>query len=574
MMFSKKTADKKTPFLSIVAWNYFYQFLRPYRIRLFGISLGFVFQSMLIIPTLLLIRILFDEAIPKKQIDTFFYIGLAIMSIRLLNTLISLFLRKRNLKIVNTAISKLREDLTIRFFSFSRSYYTREDLGIIHTRIVQDTERIGGMSNALISGLFSSVLIILGLALILIYLNWYLFLIVIAFLPVLLFSNMYMGGAVKKSVRAYQRAFEGFSKGTLFLMKFMDLIKIQSVEADESEKHMGTIDNLKEKSTDKNYMSSVNGQLQSFLVGIIGIMVMVGGGISVAIGRMTIGDLMAFYMAANHLQSQLNTLSNSFSTVVTGNESLVTLHNIAIQQETEPYSGNRQFDFTGRLQFQSVSFGYTEKPVLTNISFDISPGKRIAIIGENGAGKSTIINLILGFYKPKSGIITADGINFQEIDFKHFRKQIGVVSQHPPLLPATIRENILYGNPDISDEHLLEVARLTLADQFIKNLPDAYDTQIGDNGILLSGGERQKIAISRALLRRPGLLILDEPTNHLDSLAVRDIMQNIQQLEYNPAILIISHDMGVIKNAETIYVIKNGHLMPFDLKMASQEQSV
>ena len=278
---------------------------------------------------------------------------------------------------------------------------------------------------------------------------------------------------------------------------------------------------------------------------------------------MSLGDLMAFYLASNQLQEKLNNLSNSFTSLLTGNESLVTLYNISNQNEDEPYHGTEKVDFKGNIRFSSVFFKYSETPVLNGINFTIEPGKSIAIIGDNGAGKSTIINLIIGFYKPQSGVITAEDINAANIDFKHFRKQIGIVSQHPPLIPGTVRENIFYGNTQISEDELLEVSQLSLAHQFIQNLPAGYETQIGDNGVLLSGGERQKVAIARALLRKPGLLILDEPTNHLDKFAVKEIMINIKKLACNPAILIISHDMSVVSHADEIYLLKEGVLHPF-----------
>jgi len=241
---------------------------------------------------------------------------------------------------------------------------------------------------------------------------------------------------------------------------------------------------------------------------------------------MTLGDLMAFYLAASQLQEKLNSLSNNFTNLLVGNESLVTLYEIASQKDEEPYNGTEKIDFKGNVNISSVIFSYTETPVLNGIHLKIEPGKSIAIIGDNGAGKSTIINLIIGFYKPQSGTITAEGVGFENIDFKHFRKQIGIVSQHPPLIPGTVWENILYGNSKVSETEIFEVSRLSLADTFINNLPGGYETQIGDNGVLLSGG-------------------------------------NMKMLACNPAILIISHDMTVVKSADEIYHLKNGILYPF-----------
>jgi ATP-binding cassette, subfamily B, bacterial len=556
----------QAPYFHKPAWKYYYGFLKDDKYKLIATSVGFIALAYFIVPTLWLVKYVFDVAIPQKQITAFFWVGGAILALRLINSGITIYLRTSNIKTISKSIFNLRDDLISRVFNFSRNFYTREDLGVLHAQIVQDTERITRMSNNIIAGLFPSIFLTIGLIVILIWLNWQLFLIILLFFPIIYFSNQYMGKILKQRVFDFQRSFEHFSKGTLFLMKFMDLIKTQSVEEEERDRHTATLADLREKTTRRTYFGALNSQLQGLLIGLIGILVMVVGGIAVVRETMTLGDLMAFYMAANQLQQKLNNLSGSFTTLLTGNESLVTLYNIANRHESEPYQGTEKVDFFGNIRFRSVSFKYDKTPVLNHIDLEIHPHESIAIIGENGSGKSTIINLLLGFYKPQSGSIYAGGVDYDVIDFRHLRKQIGVVSQHPPLIPGTIMENIYYGNSDCSETEMMEAARLSLADKFIQNLPDGYRTQIGENGVLLSGGERQKVAIARALLRNPGLLILDEPTNHLDITAVKEIMQNIKQLKSNPAILIISHDMEVIRNAEKIYVIKNGLLELLEIK--------
>jgi len=522
-------------------------------------AIGFIILSYLILPTLWLIKHVFDVAIPQKQVNTFIWVGLAILAIRLLNSGIGLFLRNSNIKIISTSLLNLRESLVNKIFSFSRSFYTREDLGILHAQIVQDTERVSQMSNTLIAGLLPSFFLSIGLLIVLFSLNWFLFLLIVLFFPIIIFSNKYMGDILKQKVKDYKKAFEGFSKGTLFLMKFMDLIKIQSAEDEELEKHSTVLSDLRDKTTKRNFFQAFNSVFQNILIGLIGILVMIVGGISVVKGKMTLGDLMAFYLAAQQLQEKLNGLSNNFTNLLVGNESLITLYEIANQKEEEPYNGTEKINFNGNIELKSIQFGYTETSVLKGVSLKLEPGKSIAIVGDNGAGKSTIINLIIGFYKPGSGIITAEGIEYESIDFKHLRKQIGIVSQHPPLIPGSVKDNILYGNSHVNEDSMLEVSGLSMADGFIKNLPAGYDTQIGENGVLLSGGERQKVAIARALLRRPGLLILDEPTNHLDHQAVKEIMINMKRLSYNPAILIISHDNSVVANADEIFQLKTGY---------------
>jgi len=495
------------PYFSKEAWRYYFGFFSGQHRKLLLTSVVATAQAALIIPILLLVRYIFDVAIPEKKVDMLV-----------------------------------------------------EDQRILHARIVQDTERIMRMSNSMISGLIPAILISIGLCVILLVFNWFLFVVIILFFPVIFFSNRYMGKILKKRVFAYQRSFENFSKGVLFLLKFLDLIKIQTAEKIEEKKQRKVLKDLKEKATQRTYFTSINFQVQTFLVSISGILVIVVGGVSVINEFMTLGDFFAFYIAANHLQTNLNSINNSFAKVLTGNESLITLQHIAATTEKEPYSGNRKIAFKGNIELRSVIFGYNEKPVLQGISLKITPESKIAVIGPNGAGKSTIIHLILGFYAPQSGTITAEGVDFKEIDFSHFRKQVGVVSQHPLLFPGSIIENITYGNERTEKETVIKISKITLAHNFIEKLEDGYETQIGEDGVLLSGGERQKIALARALLNRPKLLILDEPTNHLDDSAVKEILSNLDHIDFKPAVFVISHDKAVANFAENIYLLENGKL--------------
>jgi ABC-type multidrug transport system fused ATPase/permease subunit len=195
---------------------------------------------------------------------------------------------------------------------------------------------------------------------------------------------------------------------------------------------------------------------------------------------------------------------------------------------------------------------------LKSVDLQIRPSSKSAVIGDNGAGKTTIINLILGFYMPNQGRLMADDIPYKEIDMIHLRKSIGVVSQQPPLFSGTIKENISYGVPDIGIEQVLAASENSLAHDFITQLPDGYETKIGEDGTLLSGGECQRIAIARALLRRPKLLILDEPTNHLDRASVSELMNGLNNLKERPALLIVSHDMSVVSHADEVFKLENG----------------
>ena len=200
--------------------------------------------------------------------------------------------------------------------------------------------------------------------------------------------------------------------------------------------------------------------------------------------------------------------------------------------------------------------------MVRDVHLDLRPGSTVAIVGPNGAGKSTLLYLILGFYRPQRGELRAEGVPYERIDLGDLRRGIGVVMQHPTFFAGTVRENITYGCPEATPDEIGRAARIALADDFIRTLPAGYDTPIGEGGVLLSGGQVQRIAIARALLRRPSLLILDEPTNHLETPAIGRLLQNLATLEPRPGVLIISHDREVLGYADRLYRIEDGLPMP------------
>jgi ABC-type bacteriocin/lantibiotic exporter with double-glycine peptidase domain len=240
--------------------------------------------------------------------------------------------------------------------------------------------------------------------------------------------------------------------------------------------------------------------------------------------------------------------------------SLETLAAIDGQQAPPPYGGARRIPFSGKLALRGVNFGYGTKPLFRDLDFDIGPGEHVIILGPNGAGKTTVLNLLLGIIRPDSGIALADSIPYADLDLEDLRRNVGVVLQRAAFFHGTIRANICYGHEDATEEDMVAAAHLACADEFVGELPLGYDTILGDSGITLSGGECQRLAIARAILRRPRLLVLDEPTNHLDAAVVGKLLASLRQLPDSPAILIVSHDPRIAAFVSRTYQLRAGQL--------------
>jgi ABC-type multidrug transport system fused ATPase/permease subunit len=540
------------------AWRFFASYFRGRLSILLGYAAVATAQSLLVLPVLFLIRYAFDTVIPHRDAGRLVLIGVGILAIRIANSGVSLWLRAGHIRVIKAVVERLREDLLTRLYALSRWHYTQADRNTTHAQIVLDTERLDNMSNHVVSTLIPSIFTTLALLIVLAFLNWILLLVMIALAPLLLLSGRITGGAVQQRVFVFQRAFERFSKGMLFVLQQMDLTRTQSCQAEEIERRRAEIRDLRRTGERMAFTYAVHGQLQNVVVNLCGVVVLVVGGAAVARGSMTIGEFLSFWVAATLVNGHVTTITGSIAEIVSADASMITLHRLARGGELEPYRGRRRLQFAGRIDLEGIEFAYAGEPVLRGIDLSLRPGRTVVIAGPNGAGKSTVLHLILGFYRPRGGRVLADGVPYDEIDLAELRRSIGIVMQQPVLFAGTILENLAYGCPGASAEDVARAARLALAEEFIERLPNGYDTYVGEDGALLSGGEAQRLALARALLRRPRMLILDEPTNNLAADVIDRLMTNLRGLDGQPSIVIISHEDKALRHADYRYWLEGG----------------
>ncbi len=546
--------------MNFQAWRQYAHYYRGFRFRLLGVFLLALFQATVLIPVALIVRYAFDHIIPNRDFSTLLWSGAAILLLYLFSHALILLTRYQTLKISKTAIQGFRDDLLLKVYQFSRAYHTKMDRQKLHNHLVQDTERVDVMTNAALTFLFPSVLMSLALGLILAYLNFSLFLLLLGVLPCLFFVGRKIGKKLHAYVQGFHRHFEGFSKGMHFILRMMDLTRTVAAETQEIERQKQIHDSLREYSGKMAWMGTAYTSTQNIIVVAGGLLILVFGGYGVIEQKISIGDLLAFYFGFGLLREHLRVVYHSVPDIIAGTESLKHLFAILQIQELVPYSGKKTIQLPGTLVLENVSFSYGDNPVLQEVNLSISPGETCALIGANGSGKSTLLNLILGFYRPSSGALCLNGLSYDEIEMTSLRSQIGVVFQDPMLFPGSILENITYGLSEVSEQEIIEAASLSGADAFIRKFPLGYETPIGEGGALLSGGQGQRIALARALLRRPALLILDEPTNHLDAVAVRLLRKSLVRHFKNIAILLVSHDERMVEISDRIFLLEEGKI--------------
>ncbi len=540
------------------AWALYWRYFGPHARGLAGYAAGATLVSLLLLPVIALIRYAFDHSIPDGNMLQLAGIGAGIVVVRLLGTITSLGLRRHIVGIIKQAVTQLREDLLEQLYLTSREQLSRADVDRLQTRIVQDTERVDVMSNALLSGVLPALFASIALSAGLLYYSWSLVLASLLMVPAVWFASSLTSRYVSRDVQRFQGAFESFSKGTSFVLRQMDLTRVQACEPEEISRQKAVIGDLRMSGEQMSWSYALHGQVQGMVTGIVGIGLLVLGGIEVTQGTLSFGALIAFYFGAGLLNGQVSTVFRGTADVISGSASLTKLGELLHPASRTPYSGTEPIEFRGRFSLRNASFSYGDAAILRDVNLDILPGAHVALIGANGAGKTTLLNLLLGLTAPEGGEVLADERSYAALDLRALRRQIGVVMQRGGVFHGSILKNLTYGEEAATREAVADAARLAGLSDFLAALPEGHDTLVGESGVTLSGGESQRLAIARALLRRPQALILDEPTNHLDVQAVGQLLAGLRALPQAPTIIIVSHDWRLVEFADEVYSVRGG----------------
>jgi len=541
------------------AWLYYLDCYKGSKLRLAATLGASVALSILSLPLILLVRYIFDTVLPSGDFQTLFLCALAMLAASIANSAVAFWIRRSSLDITKKVILDLRAKLIARLYEFPNEYFGRHERMELHSIIVQDTERVDVMSNALVAEVLPAAMVSVTVGIVLLAVNWQLLLASVAIAPLLYFANRELQRRLQHHVGRFRHSFEGFSRGVLFVLEAMDLTRMLSAEEFETARQTATLRELRETSTKVAWFDTLYNLTQAGLATLAGLIILVVGGASVAAHTLTIGALVSFYVTARILNAQGGAVLSGAPKIVLGIESLESVHRLLTAPERLAYQGRRKISTTGKISLENVSFAYREdRWVLRNVSLELEPGSTVALIGPNGSGKTSLVALLCGFYRPKSGRVLADGRPYDDLDVRHLRRSFGLVPQEPFLFPGTIRDNISYGRPDATLAEIQEAAKCATAHTFIAELEHGYDTPVGEDGMLLSGGQRQRIAIARALLGEPRVLILDEPANHLDTDAVTALIANLRALPQRPALLIVTHDQRMLAHANQVCELEKG----------------
>jgi len=461
------------------------------------------------------------------------------------------------------AVKDLRDDLFESLIYQSMDYFDHKPTGELMSRLTSDVDKVQQGVAGSMGDLMLSALMILALVGKIFITDWQLALLSLlitplAIVPLILFSHQ-----LKKRGLLNQKKMAGIYNLLHESIKGNKIIKAFTMEKFEMKKFFQSTLSYFKACLKLEWVGSASSPFMEFVGGLLGAFILIIGTSRIARGYMTPGDFSSFIMAIFMMYTPIKRLSRANNTIQQAVASYERIQEVLqsqpqIEEDPQAYALP---PVKGRVKFENVSFSYDNMmPVLHDISFEVKPTERIALVGLSGAGKTTIINLLSRFYDPTSGKITIDGVDIREVSLSSLRSQIGLVTQELILFNDTVSKNIAYGLEATPRKKIEEAAKAAKAHEFIMELSHKYDSHIGEGGTLLSSGQRQRLAIARALLKNPPILILDEATSALDSESERLIQIALANVMKDRTTFIIAHRLSTIHSADRILVIDKGRI--------------
>ncbi|GAY17381.1 ABC transporter ATP-binding protein [Mycobacterium sp. shizuoka-1] len=515
-------------------------------------------QSAALLPITLLVHNIFAVAIPASNSRAVLVSGVGVLALFILSAALSLFARRMILIGLFQSVAALRRQVLARIHDLPLAWHERQDIGRLHAALVLDGERLESSLPAVVV-VAQAIVVGIPLTVVAIVLSPLLAAVVAVIAPLLLLLNARLKRRTEWAIQRWMLTHRAYAAHVLGTLRTMRLIRTRGVDEAELAVAEERINALDTDSFGKAWASSIATIVNGAIAGIAGSTILVVGGVMVSNGALSIGSLMAFYAVLALLLRSVTGAAGAGASLMVAAAALLPLQAIIADPQPPVYSGTRREPFDGYVALRGVTFGYRTLPVLHDVDFAIAPGERVAVIGENGSGKSTLVRLILGLDRPWSGVVEVSGHPLDDLEVAALRRQIGVVLQETIIRPGTIRQNVAFGRPDLTDAQVdRALASAGITEMLDHRFPDGVDTDVGDDGSRLSGGQRQAISLARALLGDPRLLILDEPTNHLDTVSIERLQSVVDAMHPPPAVLIITHDAAIAAWADRVVRIENG----------------
>ena len=525
-------------------------------------SLCLIVLSLLSLPIPYMLKVVIDRVLPAKDLRLLNLIILALVGIQVARLIFS-FLSNYFFGVFNQEVlTRIKKDLFQRLLRLPLSFFDRHQSGYLLSR-VNEVEGLSLFFSNTTVRLALSVLEFLFSLVILFALNWRLTLIALGILPLLYVATKHYRGTIRRLSREVMEKGAVVSSRVQETLSGVDVVKVFNSEDRETSRLHSLLDDLKQTNIQRTVKTTLSSELLGLIGAFGGYVILWYSGWDIIRGSFTLGSYIAFsgYLARLYGPTQmLASAGLIFQPAFSALDRYRELMGAAREEEKE--TGRRVENLQGEIEFKEVYFNYDgQKPVFEGLNLRISAGEKVLITGQNGSGKSTLMKLILGLYHPRRGQIMIDGYNIKELSLASLRERISVVSQSVFLFNDTIWNNILYSRPDATESEVRRAVELSGAAEFIEKLEEGYNTIVGETGKKLSGGEKQKIAIARAILREADVLIFDEPTAHLDKESAAMIERLVRDNFRDKTCLIISHKKWDISGIDRIIELEEGRII-------------
>jgi ATP-binding cassette subfamily B protein len=538
--------------------------LRPYRAALAMVFALVLVSSLLTLVTPVLMQLAIDRFIKTGDLAGLGRIVLAMVAAYLGSWLLGTIQGTVMARVSQEAMRKLRGDLFDHLQTLSLSFFDRRQPGELMSRLTNDLNAITTVLAQNVTQLFSSVLMLVGIPLVMFATNFWLALASMIVFPLMLGLVGFVGKRTRRAFREYQQRVGALNGQLEEMFGGQRVILAFGQEA----RTLADFDEANDAVRDVGIHANSYAMLIPPLMGIlsnanIAILAGVGGWMTLQ-GLATVGTIAAFYNYSRRFAGPLRQLGNVYNQVQSALAGAERVFEILDEQPelTDMPNAPALDDIAGEVVFESVDFAYVDDvPVIKDMALRADPGQTIALVGPTGAGKTTIVNLLTRFYDIDDGAITVDGHDIRDVQKAGLRRQLGIVLQDTFLFSESVMDNIRYGRLDATDEEVVAAAKLANADQFIRRLPQGYDTPLSERGSNLSQGQRQLLAIARAVLANPSILILDEATSSVDTRTEVHIQEALLRLMEGRTSFVIAHRLSTIRSADKIIVINDGEIV-------------
>jgi len=505
-----------------------------------------------------------DDYIMKKDIDGTIRLGILLAVIFSVASILTWLQTYVMIQVAMKTIRTLRLELFQKLQTLTLRFFDQRALGDLMSRVTNDIDNLNTALVQSVTQIVSSILTVIGVSIAMFTLSWQLAIVTLIIIPLIVFTTKQIIKRSSKNYAARQRDLGKLNGYIQEMITGSEVLTLFGREQQTIETFHQQNENLRNSAQRAEITSGLLGPINNFMNN-LGLAIVIGTGAFLAVKSIvTVGIIAAFVTYTRQFFRPLNQLSNllnTFQSAIAGAERVFEILDEPSEVADKP-NAIKTASLKGDVVFKQVSFSYEpNKPVLKNIDFHAKAGETFALVGPTGSGKTTIINLLTRFYDVDQGEILIDGHNIEHYQMATIRQRVGVVLQDTYLFSGTIRENIRFGKLDATDEEVVEAAKIANAHHFIKYLPAQYETPVQAGGANLSQGQRQLIAIARAILENADILILDEATSSVDTQTEVDIQKGLQHLMQGRTSFVIAHRLKTIENADQILVIQQGEIV-------------